>query len=520
MSSAPWGVPILGRVLLAGAIFCGLWIGWDAVSDIAHVAATESEASHVWIVPVVFCWLFWIRRNRVTAAPSGSRWPGALAAAAGVAFWWVGYRFQIQSAWHFGAVAMIAGAGLAVVGADYLWQFLPAWGATLFLVPVPNRVRFFIAQPLETLASAATQSVCEVIGFNVGRSGNQLSVNGVDVCVAEACNGMRLVFTLFLACYVAVFIRPYRAWVRVAVLAVAPIVAVAANVVRLVPTLWMFGHHSAAAAERFHEAAGIVMVLLAFLAIILGCDLLQWIGLPVLNSNSEPLPTRRPTPKNRLESAAAAVVVLALGIGAVHRASLPRPSAAAGYQQRVRDAAAMVPISGPDWVGTDIPIPQDSLDALKTNVAISRRYLNRSTGQSVDLLILQSADIRDLVPHYPPVCYPGQGLVLTGSTPVTLTWRRTTVVANRYTFEWHDFRRGDPVVVDNFMVLPTGQTQPDTAGMERRIGTDYRYFGCAQVQVVYRDVMTPQERTAVSESVLAPYLPLLAVIESGTAVNP
>ena len=83
--------------------------------------------------------------------------------------------------------------------------------------------------------------VSEVIGLDVIRNGNLLTVNGMDVAVVEACNGMRMVFTLFLASYVFAFVTPLRGYVRFLILAACPLTAVICNVIRLVPTVWMFG---------------------------------------------------------------------------------------------------------------------------------------------------------------------------------------------------------------------------------------------------------------------------------------
>ncbi len=267
----------LAIVALAGAG----WIAADAMSDLWYAGLHEPESSHILLVPVVFAWLFWVRRGRVRECDGSGRWPGAALLVLGVTLWTTGYHYQVQSFWHAGAVAMMAGAALAVVGRDALWKFLPVWGSLIFLVPVPARVRFFVAGPLERVTAELTQSVGEVLGMAVGRSGNQLSVNGVDVCVAEACNGMRLAFTLLLACYVAMFYRPLRGWVRAVVLLASPVVAVGANVVRLVPTVWVFGHYPLATAERFHDVTGWVMLILAFGFLTGFCRLLEWVGLPI-----------------------------------------------------------------------------------------------------------------------------------------------------------------------------------------------------------------------------------------------
>jgi exosortase len=212
--------------------------------------------------------------------------------ALGWGLWAQGYRFQIETLWHLGAIVLIAGSVITFLGADAFWNFLPAWGALLFAVPMAGRVRLYLASPMEQLTAEMTQSVAEILGINCGRAGNQLSVNGVPVCIAEACNGLRMIITLFMACYVFAFARPLRWWVRLIILVASPLVAVASNVIRLVPTLWMFGHASNTAAERFHDLAGWGMLVVAF-GILTGItSLFRWIGLPVqVSQGAGNLPT-------------------------------------------------------------------------------------------------------------------------------------------------------------------------------------------------------------------------------------
>jgi exosortase/archaeosortase family protein len=58
---------------------------------------------------------------------------------------------------------------------------------------------------------------------------------------------------------------PMRRGVRFLLLVCSPIVAIGSNVVRLVPTVYMFGHYSLDTAERFHNISGWVMTIVAFL---------------------------------------------------------------------------------------------------------------------------------------------------------------------------------------------------------------------------------------------------------------
>src|SRR5947209_2305717 len=145
---------------------------------------------------------------------------------------------------------VLVAAGLAVAAVVATFD---AWADILRLGLADEELSYVLLAPV----------VIGWLGWNVDRSGNLLSINGVDVTVAEACNGMRMVLTLFLVCYVVAFTMKLRTWVRLLILAAAPLVAIVSNVLRLVPTVWMFGHTSVAAAERFHDVSGWVMTVLS-----------------------------------------------------------------------------------------------------------------------------------------------------------------------------------------------------------------------------------------------------------------
>jgi len=196
------------------------------------------------------------------------------------------------------------------------------------------------------------------------------------------------------------------------------------------------------------------------------------------------------------------------------RLSLPRPADADAYHDAVRAAAATIPLRTGNWIAEDVAVPTEAVDQLHPNVMISRRYHNGATGASASLLLVQSRDVRYIAPHYPPVCYPGAGLTLTSQTVVPVRLGRVSVNATRYTFESNAFGRGG-LQVDNFMVLPDGTFQRDMDGMERRIGSEQRYFGAAQVQVVHGDNRVESEETAETEAILAAYQPVIDAISHG-----
>ena len=253
----------------------------DAWRDIVYLALRDEESSHILLVPLVVIWLAWVRRSRLALCTLRGMWLGPALAAAGAALYIAGDQYMIDLFWHGGAVLMLVGSVIAVCGSDLLLRFLPVFVVLAFLLPVPGRVRQQIAIPLQEATAWATEQVCDLAGWPMERSGNLLSINGVEVAVAEACNGMRMTFALVLVSYVFAFSTPLKGYVRIILILLSPVSAIVCNVIRLVPTVWVFGNFSAETAEVFHDIAGWVMLLVAFAMLTSVIRLLHWLAVPV-----------------------------------------------------------------------------------------------------------------------------------------------------------------------------------------------------------------------------------------------
>jgi exosortase len=282
-----------GIALIAGCIFATL----DAWSDLLRTGWQDEESSHILLVPLVFTWIFCRRLPLLSKVRASRQWVGTLLLGFGGILWSVGYRQQIHTLWHLGAVLVLVGGVVSLSGPDVIVKFLPAFGALIFLVPLAGERRQQFAMPMQLLTAKITQFTCELLGMQVERQRNVLSLNGVGINIAEACNGMRMIITLIIVSYLYAFITPLRAYVRCLLLLASPVLAVFCNVIRLVPTVWMYGHTTQAAAERFHDLSAWVMLGVAFLLLMAGVSILRWLMLPVdLPDESQPL---HPLPSDR-----------------------------------------------------------------------------------------------------------------------------------------------------------------------------------------------------------------------------
>ena len=264
-SGHSWPAAIAGAILLLGGAVAASSGAW---SDIYHIATADEEASHILLVPFVAAALIWVRKDQLRDIDPAPSAVGPILIAIGWAASHFGFHHAIQSFWHGGALLIAVGAILTFLGHRVLFQLLPVALLLLFLIPVPGMVRQRLALPLQTMSARTTEFLLHAGGVAVSRSGNMLSINNIDVTIAEACNGLRMVFGLFLVSYAVCFCMNLSTPLRILILLLSPVTAILCNVVRLVPTVYLFGHGSESLADKFHDAAGWVMLPFATLLLI------------------------------------------------------------------------------------------------------------------------------------------------------------------------------------------------------------------------------------------------------------
>ncbi len=253
-----------------------------AWADICHIAWTDEESSHIFLVPIVAIWMLWARRVRFRYCKPTGTILGPIIVAAGWIISSLGFYHGIQSFWHGGAVMVVLGCVVSVLGKQAILRFIPVVAVLVFLVPVPAEIRLRIALPLQNWTARIEQTTFQVLGTDVQRAANRLTINGIDVSIIEACNGLRMVFALILVSYGFSFGLPLRNRMRFVILLVSPFAAILCNLIRILPTVWLYGNAPLAVARAFHDYSGWLMLPIALLMLLGIIRLLRWAMIPIM----------------------------------------------------------------------------------------------------------------------------------------------------------------------------------------------------------------------------------------------
>ena len=279
----PAGRVTTRRTIVALAVLClGVYVAREAWIEIfVDYAWASEESSHIIVVPFVIALLIYVRRLRLRHFNIVGTLLGPLIVMTGLAMVFAGYQFNRQISFHGGAVFIAIGCIVSVLGKGVIFRFGPAVVALLFLIPVPGPLRLEIATRMQNWTAQVAHILLAAMSFPTEVVGNTLSINGQPVIIAEACNGMRSVVTLLLLAYAFAFALPLRNGVRAILLIVSPVVAIACNVVRTLPTIVFYGYAPPWVADQFHWIAGYGMYVVAFLAWFAIVWLLRWTMLPI-----------------------------------------------------------------------------------------------------------------------------------------------------------------------------------------------------------------------------------------------
>jgi hypothetical protein len=210
---------------------------------------------------------------------------------------------------------------------------------------------------------------------------------------------------------------------------------------------------------------------------------------------------------------ASGLVIVALS---AERLSLLPTKSSVEYHARVKLLADQFPLRFGHWIGEDVPVTSASRKMLNANVVISRNYRNISSGTPVSYLFVQGKDARALMDHYPPICYVAGGYDKDLSRAADWQIGPLGIRGTEYEFTRRDVMSSRSILVDNFIIMPDGRIERDMQATKSAAADVYkRFFGAAQVQLVFDRRVSPAEHQAAIQDFLMECQPLIKVVQSG-----
>lgn len=253
------GVGIVLAVLY-GPVFRDLLTLWSHVPYYAYGV----------LVPVWSAWLAFGARGRVVALPLRREPAALLVVAAGLATLAGAASLRDLTLAILSLPVVLIGLGWFALGREAFRPLVFPVAFLALMTPLPPALLPVLSIHLQGLATSFTTAVLTALGIPFVREGVYIHLRAVAVHVSEGCNGLRFLLAMVVLGVAFGWTTRRGVGVRVLLVAVATVTAIAANLVRVAgTTVLVDAWGPAAAVGLFHNLFGKSIYLVALGAFVL-----------------------------------------------------------------------------------------------------------------------------------------------------------------------------------------------------------------------------------------------------------
>jgi exosortase B len=273
----PIGLLLLGILAMYLPSYVGL----------ARGTWTDSEEMHGPIVLAVAIWAFWNLRFKLLETKP-DRWSGLLAwplIVLGLTAFFLGKTLDILVLEISSQILVVAGSLLLFGGVQALRLSVFPLIFLIFMVPLPGNLIDSLTGSLKQVVSVVAENILYFAGYPIARSGVILTVGQYQLLVADACSGLKSMFSLSAIGFLYIYLVEHKSLAKNILLASALLpIAFAANVLRVIVLILVTYHFGDAAGQGFvHDFAGIVLFVLSIL-LLASFDKLISLAAPTFNA--------------------------------------------------------------------------------------------------------------------------------------------------------------------------------------------------------------------------------------------
>jgi exosortase len=253
------------KIIVILILILGLFI--PVLYSLIHTWSTDDDYSHGYFVIPIVLFMVWRKRKRLVEAelfPSWGWFPIFLIAA-------LSYIISVVTNFHtltyfsmmvtiFSLLMFITGRKITLI---LLWPLL----FLIFMFPIPSSYYILITNPLKLMITNISAWIIGLLNIPVLQEGNLLFFANTQLEVAEACSGIRSLYSyIMLGCVIALMCEKMRS--RIIILLFTIPLAILVNIIRVTGTGILANYYGPEVAQGFfHEFTGAILFIIGFLVL-------------------------------------------------------------------------------------------------------------------------------------------------------------------------------------------------------------------------------------------------------------
>ncbi len=257
-----WRTPLIHLAVAWVVLFASLASDW---ADMADQWWNSSTYNHIVLVPFILVWLVWMRIDELVKLKPQAWWPGLILVAGALFCWLLGAVSGLNLARQLGAVAVLQGAAIAILGPRVTAGLFFPLAYMLFLVPFGEE----LVPLLQTITAKITIALTHWSGVAAVIEGVFIDTPAGLFEVAEACSGVKFLIAMIALATLVAHVC-FTSWKRrLLFMIVAVVLPVLANGVRAWGTIYIAQSQGVAFAAGFdHIFYGWVFFALVMVALL------------------------------------------------------------------------------------------------------------------------------------------------------------------------------------------------------------------------------------------------------------
>ena len=239
------------------------------IIELTGVWYNNDDYSHgFFVIPIAF-FMLWQKREKLFLVASQSSWIGFPFFVAGAIVYVISFITNFHTLTNISMIILILSLLIFISGWKLTVLLLFPVLFLLFMFPIPSAYYIMMTNPLKLMITTISADIIELFGITVYQDGNLLFFSNTQLEVAEACSGIRSLYSyLMLGCVFALISGKLILKV-IMVLSAIPL-SLFVNIVRVTVTGILSNYYGPTVAQGFfHEFTGFFLFVIGFIILLL-----------------------------------------------------------------------------------------------------------------------------------------------------------------------------------------------------------------------------------------------------------
>lgn len=243
----------------------------------ARFLETDSYYSHGFLIPLIFLFLIWNKREGLKRSKIAPLNLGLILLIPSLLLHLIAYRWGINFISGFCLIFALFGLSLYLFGREVTRRLTFPLCFLVFMVPLPQVFIIGISFKMKVYAAQIATSIVNLIGIQAVRAGPVVHLPNTSLTIGDPCSGLRSLISLTALGALYAYLAKISRIRRIILFLVSIPLALVANIIRIVLLLIVaFVYGSEVATGKFHDFSGFLLFIIALTGLIIAGRILSW----------------------------------------------------------------------------------------------------------------------------------------------------------------------------------------------------------------------------------------------------